>query len=97
MDDRLMFESTLAHNAARLSGVAARWMRGMTEADRDALLSDAINLMWIRREKYNPKTQALSQFAAECLRDAAHLRKHWRVWRRGEWTWVKSKHLEEWT
>lgn len=96
MDDRLMFESTLQHNAARLSAVAARFTRGMPEHDQNCLIGDAINLMWMRRHEFDPKKRDIGQFAAECLRDAARLQKKWRVWRAGEWQWVKSKHLEEW-
>lgn len=96
MDDRLMFEATLAHNAARLSAVAARWLRGLSPQDKDCLLADAINLMWMRRANFDPIKYDISAWAAEALGDAARLRKGWRVFRGGEWQWVKAKHLEEW-
>ena len=44
MDERLMFESTLQHNAARISDVASRWMRGLSAEDKDALLADAVDI-----------------------------------------------------
>jgi len=97
MDDRLMFEATLTRNAARLSAVAARFIHGLSDADKDCLLGDAINLMWMRRSQFDPRHHCIGLWARDCLHDAALLRKGWRVWRHGGLQWVRGKDLEEWT
>ena len=96
MDERLMFESTLQHNAARISDVASRWMRGLSAEDKDALLADAVDIAWHRREQLDPRRTSIGEWFAECMGQAARRRKVWRVWRAGEYRWVAAHHLEEW-
>ena len=96
MDDRLLFEATLFRHAARIADVSSRWLRGLSTDDKDALLSDAVELMWMQRKGFDPHRHDIGSWFAECLRSAAQLRKTWRVWRGGEYKWVRGKHLEEW-
>lgn len=96
MDDRLMFEATMQHNAARLSDVASRWTRGLSVTDKEALLADALDIAWHRRNGFDPRKESIGTWFAECMGQAARRRKVWHVWRAGQSQWVAAHHLEEW-
>lgn len=93
-DDSLMFEATIARNAARLTEVTARWIRGMSEADKDKFLESALDIAFHRRGQYDPVKHCITLWFAECLGQAARRRRHWRVWRQGQWQQVLPQHLE---
>jgi hypothetical protein len=93
-DARLMFEATMQRNAARLSDMAARWTRGMGEADKDTFLTTALEIAFHRSSQYDPAKGCIGIWFAECLGQAARRRRTWLVFRCGEWVKVQPKHLE---
>lgn len=93
-EDRDTFERQMLQppHAARLMEHAGKFVGRLDNADRDTLLTDALDQFWARRDAIK-ETQDILTVWVGALEFAARRRPRWHCWGSGYDWWVKGSQL----
>lgn len=94
-ENRDTFERQLLQtppHAARLAEHAGRFVGRLDNNDKDALLKDALDEFWARRDLIKETQDILTQWV-KALEFAARRRPRWHVWSSGYDWWVKGTQM----
>ena len=93
-EDRETFERQMMSppHAARLMEHAGRFIGRLDNADKEALLKDALDQFWATRDHIK-EMQDILRLWVKALEHSARRRPSWRCWSSGYDWWVKGSQL----